>query len=351
MESYSDGVTESAILSFGLISRWFSSDGTIGAAYGRLNKGLHHAVDGLTQRHTVATANEHATFTAGAAFRFDSSLTAAVDILQFASDNNVTKHVTLTLNTNGTITARRGTSAGTILGTSSALTLSATEFNYIEAKVKLHDTTGTVDIQVTNLSGVTSSVLSLSAQDTKNAGTKTVLDTVTWGTYNATTQALCDIYLTNGAGSVNAGFLGNTSVEPLFPNGNGSSSQLVGSDGNSIDNYLLVNEVLLGLSTYTGSGTAGDKDLYVMSDLPAGFDTIYGVMATACADRSASAAPNKIRPVVRSSGTNSTGTDHATTTSLAGAYFDVFELDPATSAVWASQAAVNAAEIGAEVRT
>lgn len=58
------------------------------------------------------------------------------------------------------------------------------------------------------------------------------------------------------------------------PNGNGDNSQWTGSDGNSTDNYLLVDEVTPNDATdYVESKTSGQIDDYTVEDMPASMDS------------------------------------------------------------------------------
>lgn len=76
-----------------------------------------------------------------------------------------------------------------------------------------------------------------------------------------------DIYVTDtvGAAPYN-GRLGDIRVEAIVPTGNGSSNQGVGTDGDSVDNYLLVDEIPASSSDNVLISNPGERDLYVMSD-------------------------------------------------------------------------------------
>ena len=73
-------------------------------------------------------------------------------------------------------------------------------------------------------------------------------------------------------------FLGDITVETLYPNGDGAANQWLGSDGNSTSNYLLVNETGAPVTTsYTGDSVSGHRDLYTLTDLVATTGTVVGV--------------------------------------------------------------------------
>jgi hypothetical protein len=285
-------------------------------------------------------ADESDTLIVGLAFQWDGA--DQREFLELNSDGGVTTHLALWLRSTGQIVVRRGGGTGaTVVGTTAIATpLISGVWHYMEIKAKLHDTTGTVDVRIDEVS-----VLSLTGQDTKNGGTKTVFDRVSFLGFDTWMD---DVYVANTAGAVNNNFLGDCVVETLLPTGNGNSSVLVGSDGNSTDNYLLVDEATPNTSDYVGSAVSGDKDTYAFGDITHTSGSILGVHVALYAAKT-DAGARKIRSVVRSAGTDyGAATDQPISTTYAP-YLDVRETDPATAAAWTGSA-VNAAEFGAEVR-
>jgi hypothetical protein len=282
-------------------------------------------------------AEEHATFIVGAAFNWGGQNTR---IFNFQSDAGATVHTTLRILPSGQVQVQRGD--GTVLATSSfAQPMTPNTWHYVEFKATLHDTTGSVYVRVDEVQ-----VIAATGLDTKNGGTKTVYDHVFVNTDQACYWT--DVYVCNGAGTVNSDFLGDIIVETLLPSGNGNSSVLVGSDGNSVNNYALVNEATPDSTTYVGSATTGDKDTYVFADLAHTSGAILGVVVSSYAAKSDAGARTG-REVVRSAGTDyPSATDQALSTTYA-AYKEVHEVNPATAAAW-NIAAVNAAEFGFEAR-
>ena len=90
-----------------------------------------------------------------------------------------------------------------------------------------------------------------------------------------------DVYLMAGTGDE---FLGDCTVATLLPTGNGFVNQFVGSDGNSTDNYLLVDEQPPSSTDYVGSATTGQQDLYTLTNLT-GSGTVLAVAPTIYAVR------------------------------------------------------------------
>jgi hypothetical protein len=106
------------------------------------------------------------------------------------------------------------------------------------------------------------------------------------------------------------GYFGDIKVPALVPNGNGNASQLLGSDGNSTDNYLHVDELSPDSdTTYVESSTVTNKDTYTYQDLTSASGTIYAVNVLPYA-RKTDAGARSIRTLARLSGTEvDNGTD------------------------------------------
>lgn len=271
------------------------------------------ASTGVILQKTLASADEDDVLVFGGAL-FLAAAATGVDLLVFAGDAGATTHLTVKTNsTSAKFEVWRGPAgSGTLLGTAEpAYVLSA--WQYLEVKVKLHDSAGTVDIRVDE-----TSVLALSGIDTKNAGTDTVFDTVRISGASNNIR-WDDVYLCNEQGATNNGFLGAVVVECLGPSGNGNSSQFVGSDGNSTDNYLLIDDGADGNSIsdldYVESDTDNNKDTYAFDNSAyASPQSIYGVVAYARARRSDTGA-RTLALVARSGASETDSADFAIPTS------------------------------------
>lgn len=261
------------------------------------------------------------------------------------SDAGATAHVTVNLVNGTTIEVRRGLTNGTLLGSYTPAVIDYTAWYYFEVKATLHDTTGSVEVK---MNGTT--VINLTNVDTKNGGTKTVFDAMSMGgswVNNGRYMASDDLYLCNGAGSVNNNFLGDCAVETLYPSGDGSSSVLVGSDGNSVNNSLLVDEPgTVVLTDYVQGASVADKDLYALANLVRTTGTVYGVQALAHAVNSDSG-PRSAGVILKSGATTTPAVGQALSTTPS-AIRRVWELNPNGSVAW-DVAAVNALEAGFEV--
>jgi len=283
-------------------------------------------------------SDEHDTLIMGIAYRALSTSGYSGFNMTFRSDSATTPvtHLTFAINTSMFMTVARG---GTIIGTSSQA-IPVGVWTYIEAKATLSDTVGSVEVR---FDGVT--VISLTNVDTKNAGTKTVFDAAAFQVQYSSYQIADDVYVCNGAGTMNNNFLGDVIVEALLPNSNGSSSQFLGSDGNQVDNYLLVDEVPPSTTDYTESGTIGDRDLYALSNplRPAG--VVYGVQVNNYVAKSDAGVQNS-KNVLKSGAVVATGNSVVLSTAYA-VKTTLWERDPETSTVW-NMAKISSLEAGIE---
>ncbi|MET0980421.1 MAG: hypothetical protein ABWX90_04140, partial [Candidatus Saccharimonadales bacterium] len=186
-------------------------------------------------------------------------------IFDLRSDFAVTQHTTLMVNGDGSFNLRRG--GVTNIGTTVAGTFTPDIWHYVEMQVKLHDTTG---FAIVKLDGTT--IINVTGVDTKNAGTKTVYDQVRIA--GSPGWLYDDLYIKVGAGET---FLGPITVETIYPNGNGNVSGWMGSDSNYIDNYLLVDEPGVPVTTDYVRGVALSKDQYTLSDLVHTDGNIVGI--------------------------------------------------------------------------
>jgi hypothetical protein len=123
-----------------------------------------------------------------------------------------------------------------------------------------------------------------------------------YGCYTAGSDATLDyivddLAINDAAGSHENTWCGEGEVIVLRPNGNGDNSQWAGSDGNSTDNYLLVDETPPDSADYVQSNTSGQIDDYALEATPAAMasDDIINVVHVgvyAAVDDITSADPN-----------------------------------------------------------
>jgi len=285
----------------------------------------------LTKRYTAS-----AEVYVGCAF----SSTGADLTVSFLGDSNTTTHVTFKYSgTSKNFTAYRGSTGGTLLATGTSI-VGLNAWHFVEMHVKISDTVGVAELRI---DGATTNEITFSG-DTKNAGTNISVDSVLFTA--GSSLDFTDVYICDTTGTTNNSWLGDVTVRTITPNGNGAFSNFVGSDSDSLNNYLLVNEQPVSSTQFTGSATTGQHDSYTMADLPAGTTTVRAVQLNSYMAKSdATAASSK--GMIRTASTNYYGATQTLTTTYA-TYTDPFDLNPNTSAVWTSTD-VNGLETGMEV--
>lgn len=239
------------------------------------------------------------------------------------------------LNTNGTISVYRGT---TLLGTSSAA-LSQNVYHFIECKIVLHASTGTVTLRI---DGAT--VLSLTGQNTGGTSWDEVrIGGTTSFTTTATEWDIDDFYLADGSGSDGwADLMGDLRIDATFPNAAGSLSDFTRSTGS--DQWATIDEASAnGDTDYNSSGSIGDIDTLNFPNAPASGAPIRGIQLVVQARKEdAGAAGHKAD--VKISGVDYQGTER----SPAETYSFLRECwgkNPANSSAW-TDTVYNAAEFG-----
>lgn len=291
---------------------------------------------------TKTLPGQYATLICGFAFRRNTTPSSTGVLFRF-QEGASTVHVDLRVTPLGQLEVTR---SGTLLGSGTTV-IPINVFAYIEIKATIHDTTGAVEVRV---NGVTD--INVSGVDTRNGGTG-LLDVISLVRSNpgVTDFWIDDLYVIDTtdsgvAGVPNNDFLGDVRVEYLAPNGNGNSSQFVGSDADSTDNFLLVDEAPSdGDTTYVGSPTVGNKDTYAYGNLTPTTGTVFGVQILPMA-RKTDAGTRSLATVARLGVTETDGPTRPLSTSYQ--YLsDIREANPDGDA-W-DIADVNGAEFGVKV--
>jgi len=182
----------------------------------------------------------------------------------------ITEHLVFRYVTGGELAVDRGT---TQLAVTSGLGLVQDQWYYFEFKFRVHDTLGTYEVRVDE---VTTS-LSATGQDTNNGASPVNVDYFQLvGSSAHLDNWWDDLYVLDGNGTENNDYLGDCWVETLFADGDGFSNDFSPLSG--LTNYEMIDETPPDEDTsYVESSTVGHTDLY---DYPAPVqtvDTIYGV--------------------------------------------------------------------------
>lgn len=312
--------------------KWDSTNGspTIGSGTGRFGNGLGM---GDTNHGVIKQFTANQSWVLGIAFRVMSS--GSVNVIRLDSGSTEQIHVEQTA---GKFHVYCG---ATLIVTGTTIFSSGT-WVYVELKVTLNTSGGTAEL---HLNGTLEG--SSFTGNTANAG-GTTADAlrIAWANSGGVGFAWDDLYVCNQSGSTNNDYLGDVRVESIFPNGNGNSSVLVGSDSNSTDNYLLVDETAPNSDTdYVESLTVGDKDTYAYTNVTATSGTIKGLQIIPFS-RKTDAGTRSIVSVARHSVTEVDSANKA----LSASYIyqpDIRETKPGGGA-W-SISDVNGAEFGVKV--
>ncbi len=238
-----------------------------------------------------------------------------------------TLQVSVRLNGSGLIGIYRNT---TLLATTPSAFSANGEQVYIEIKVVVHDTLGSVQIKKNGLDWYT-----LANVDTNNSGG--AVNTIEFGCYSdwdSATMNVDDLYVDD------ADFLGEIRIDTIFPAGAGATTQW---DPLSGANYENVDETTPDYdTTYVSSNTVSDIDTYTFGNMAVP-GTIKGIQVNILG-RKDDAGSRDIATVVRPAGTDRIGT----TIPLGDDYVyktAVYATNPDTSAAW-TMAEVNGAEFG-----
>lgn len=210
-------------------------------------------------------------------------------------------HLSLLLNNPGDTV--RISNAGGTLETSTA-TLTRDDWNYIEIKAKIDDSTGTYDVRLNG-----DSILSGTSIDTRNGGTAAVVTHVQYymssGNGSGNIWRFDDLYILDDQGTKNNDFLGSVRIYPVYPTAEGNYSAWTPSTG--IDNSALVDETdPNGDTDYISSSTATNKDSYTHGGIGATSGAVHAVTVNAVGRRD-SGGSRAVKSLVRLSSTDANG--------------------------------------------
>jgi len=255
-------------------------------------------------------------------------------------------YITLTMTALGELVLKQ---LGTVLGTTDPDIITINTWHYIEVcivkKNSLIEGDMSLRIDGVEVIAVAAGLDSLSSLDTP------------WTpgmTFEGRTGYIWmydDMYVCDETGSICNTFLGDVKVAAIFPDGNGNQSDFVGSDADSTDNYLHVDENpdMDDDTSYVESDTAGDIDLYTFDDLPAEVGIVHGLQIRSMCSKDVPGHEKVVRSVCRSGGTNYTGDDRGAPLGYAPME-QLLEEDPDTSARWL-KAGIDSAEFGIKLQS
>jgi len=286
------------------------------------------------------TLDAQATWIVGFSYR-PNTLPASSQVIVAFFDSAV-NHVTFNLKADGTIEVRRGTVAGTVLATSTAVLSAATTY-YLEFKVTIDDSVGVAQLRV---NGVLDATLDF-AGDTRNAGNASANQIqYQQQASSARTVDQDDLYILDGttgdADQPNNDFLNDVRVEALLPSGAGTTTQWTPSAGS---NYQNVDDAAPnGDTDYNSTATVNNEDTFAMGNLATATGVVQGCELINYA-RKTDAGSAVLAPVLRISGVDYVGSDDALGTGYTYQSDQVYDVSPATGIPF-TIAEINAIEAG-----
>lgn len=249
---------------------------------------------------------------------------------------------------NGTWSAYRGTS---FLETSPSPIVEANAgWYYIEIKFRIHDSMGTWIVKVDGTTVWTSGTY-----DTR-VSSDFYWDRIEFAMGNLAVETLIDdLYILDGSGTANNDFLGDTVVELIQPDTDGTTTTWTPSTGTDhsalVDEAQSITSAGLSESDYIEGDTTGEKDLFDYTNLTVldTATTIHGVQINTYRRITAEQPADliyKTRSVATESGVTETVRQDDSAPLFVGTA--IIEEDPDASAAW-TPSTIDAAEFGVEV--
>ena len=207
---------------------------------------------------------------------------------------------------------------------------------YIEFKLYIHNSAGTLDININGVSEVSETGL-----DTLYT-TDSTLSQIRFEINHTGDMIIDDIYVADGTAGVNS-FLGPCKVEAIRPDADDSVAWDLSTGS---DSYALVNTQAVNETTYVEGDTNTESDLYTYANLSTLTGDIFGVQLNTGGKLTASGT-RQLNDRLLSNVTNSNGATVLASTTGETVY-RVIEQDPDTAANWIV-AGVNAVKAGVVV--
>lgn len=288
---------------------------------------------------TTPHLGQIASFVTGIGIKYDQQ--PSTDVFFNTYDSNGAQAINFRTYWTGSATEIRAYRGGTLLGTSSGAGLTTGTWYYLEFKVVIDNTTGTIDIKVDG-----SDVLNLTGQDTQ-VGTPQNVVSFSLTSSGATPRYFWydDWYICDLTGSANNDFLGDHRVDLIVPNAAGDSTQWTPDAGN---NYDRVNDNPPDEdTTYVESGTSAQRDLYNYQSTP-GLSAVKGVQLNTVV-RETDAEIFSLKHVAKSSTTTDVGSAQVVGSGASWVnIYKIYEENPHTSAAW-TDSELNSVQFGIEV--
>lgn len=291
--------------------------------------------------YVTKTIDDQATWIIGFGFRID---VISLDNIVFQILDAGTVQVDLRVNGDGTLELLRNSSS--VTGGNSTLTINVNTWYYIEVKVTIANSIGANTCQV-RVNGV-EYINVTTGQDMQNTANATANGFKFRNNRGSVNVYFDDLYIFDSLTANNNDFAGDSAVDTHLANGNGTTSDFSGSDGNSVNNFELVDEPDTDDDvTYVESATPGDIDLFDFEDFSLTPQAIDAVQINMVA-RKDNVGGRTIRSITRPVAANFNGDTKSLSSGSYSNEIQIYDLNPATSLAW-TEATFNATEFGIEI--
>jgi hypothetical protein len=280
-------------------------------------------------------------FFVGVAVNWTGASIQVHDIFRFMAVDS--EQLTLEITVAGELRVNR---LGSQLAITSGLGLTTGVWYYIEFHVVIDDTVGEYEVRVNE----TVHIGPVTGADT-NVNGPNITHIELWQQLTSD-PSYDDFYICNAAGLTNNDFLGDITVETLFPQADGNRNDMT-RVGGGLNNFEAVDDGSTpdDDTTYVHGNVVGDDELYDFDTLTGnGFqiDTIHAVGVTSHY-RQAEAGARTVRALARSNVTEVEGGDLGCGSEYRFSQH-IYETDPDGGGAW-DEAAVNAAEFGITIQS
>lgn len=284
---------------------------------------------GAIRNYFIATFDEQDTWLVGFSLFVPSALSSTDELVSLL-DAGGSSDIVLYVTANGRLRI-----STTVASYYSTRTLKANTWYYIEFKVYIHNSAGTIDI---NINGV--SDRSETGLDTY--GSDVTLSQVRFHLNHSDNMIIDDIYVADGTAGLNS-FVGPSKVEAIRPDADDTVAWALST---GIDNYALVNTQDINETTYVEGDTITESDLYTYANLSTVTGDIFGVQLNTGGKLTA-VGTRQLNDRLLSAAVNSNGSTVLADTNGETIY-RIIEQDPNTAANWVV-AGVNAIKAGVVV--
>ena len=229
---------------------------------------------------------------------------------------------------------------GVPLATTSTLAVNA--WYYIEVKINFHASTGSCQFRIDTVNDA-------SVSNVNTTGTGGVTGTDQMEMAGSAGQNLDDWYWLSTTGGTHTDFLGDRTLEGIYPDSDGAVLDFTPSSGTTHWNLLLdaPGYVLAHDSSYVSSNTSGHRDLVGMTNLSVLQSTIDALI-TCTTVRLDVLGSRTLRGLVRSGGTIYNGPNRTINTVAFESFYTIWEQDPDVADAW-TIASINNVQTGFEL--